>query len=282
MQENRVTVYIPTKNREEKIRRAVNSVLSQTHENLELIVVNDGSTDGTGAYLSSIDDTRVVCISNETSLGACESRNAAIRAASGRYITGLDDDDWFYPDHLEKLLRCFDENFSFVAFKPLPAVSWPVPLPYREVTAGDLLHHNFVGNQVLTLTTRLKSINGFDKRFPALQDQEVWIRLSEKFGAGKLYFYNSYHFYQGNDLDRISNNVSYRLSALAQLEEKYSERLAPSHRQSLTIKKYLFSGKRIGGSLLLHSLNRVNFLLCLSNVFKGKLRIGRYSDEVDN
>jgi len=97
-----VTVYIPTYNRLELLKRAVKSVLDQDYSNIELIVVDDGSSDGTVDYLECVSqaDQRVRYFVNEVNSGACVSRNKAIWAEKGEFITGLDDDDYFLNDRI--------------------------------------------------------------------------------------------------------------------------------------------------------------------------------------
>ena len=92
-----VTVYITTYNRREFLERAINSVLNQTHTNLELIVADDGSSDGSQQYLQELQNKGVltaVLNTTGTSKGACYGRNKAINLAKGEFITGLDDDDY--------------------------------------------------------------------------------------------------------------------------------------------------------------------------------------------
>ncbi|MCG2794063.1 MAG: glycosyltransferase [Weeksellaceae bacterium] len=94
MENPKVTIYIPTKNRLALLKKAVDSVLRQTYTNWELIVVNDASTDGTKDYLDDLSKSnpKVKVIHHHESLGACVSRNDAIFSATGTFITGLDDD----------------------------------------------------------------------------------------------------------------------------------------------------------------------------------------------
>src|SRR5512144_610930 len=101
-----VSVYLPTRNRAASLQRAVDSVLAQTHADFELIVVDDGSSDGTRQCLEDAQrsDARVRAIHHAVSRGAPASRNAAIAAARGEWLTGLDDDDEFLPRRLELLL----------------------------------------------------------------------------------------------------------------------------------------------------------------------------------
>ncbi len=99
-----VSVVIPTRNRVGLLKRSVFSVLSQTISDLELIVVNDGSTDGTRELLASIDDPRLHVIHRETGGGAASARNAGIAQATGEYISFQDDDDFWFVNKLETQL----------------------------------------------------------------------------------------------------------------------------------------------------------------------------------
>ncbi|PLL70465.1 hypothetical protein CWN62_29695, partial [Klebsiella pneumoniae] len=87
-----VTIYIPTYNRLELLKRALNSVVNQTYKNLEIIVVDDNSSDGTQEFLKNFSkkDPRVSYILKTDNSGACVSRNLAIDKANGLFITGLD------------------------------------------------------------------------------------------------------------------------------------------------------------------------------------------------
>ena len=91
-----VTVYIPTYNRPAMLKRAVLSVLAQTHNNIEILVVDDSSSIENQAEMRKLaEQLGFSVITNENSKGACGARNTAIKYASGDYITGLDDDDEF-------------------------------------------------------------------------------------------------------------------------------------------------------------------------------------------
>lgn len=89
----RISVYIPTKNRRQALEKAVDSVLNQTHQDVEVIVVSDGSTDDTEEYLKqkTTVDSRLKYFIKTTSEGAPAARNLAIKSATGEFITGLDE-----------------------------------------------------------------------------------------------------------------------------------------------------------------------------------------------
>ena len=97
-----VSVILPTHNRAKLVTRAVSSVVGQTYRHLELIVIDDASTDDTPAALAAIDDPRVRVLRNEGNRGASATRNAGIRAARGELIAFHDDDDIWFARKLEK------------------------------------------------------------------------------------------------------------------------------------------------------------------------------------
>ena len=101
----KISVIIPAYNVESYIVQAIDSALQQTERNLEVIVVDDASTDKTLATVQSIQDTRLQVLINPDNLGAAASRNLATEAARGEWIAFLDADDWYAPERLEKLLE---------------------------------------------------------------------------------------------------------------------------------------------------------------------------------
>ncbi len=105
-----ISVIIPAYNTEKYLAKAIASVLEQTIDNLEVIVVDDASTDGTVAIAKSFSDPRVKVLINPENLGAAATRNRAIRHATGTWIAVLDSDDWYAPERLEKLLAIADSQ----------------------------------------------------------------------------------------------------------------------------------------------------------------------------
>jgi glycosyltransferase involved in cell wall biosynthesis len=97
-----VSVIMPTRNRAELLKRSIASVLAQTYRNLELIVVNDASTDHTREALAAVPDPRVRVIHREKNAGAAAARNAGIAAARGDLVSFQDDDDFWLVQKLEK------------------------------------------------------------------------------------------------------------------------------------------------------------------------------------
>src|SRR5437870_2340820 len=116
-----VTVVMAVHNEERYVARAVDSVLSQTMRDFELLVVDDGSTDGTSAELARFSDPRVSVIRNEAREGAGTARNVGLRRATGKYIAILDADDAAMPHRLESQVA-FLERRPDVGVVGSPAV----------------------------------------------------------------------------------------------------------------------------------------------------------------
>ena len=110
-----VSVVIPTYSRPELLPRAVNSVVKQTYQNLEILVVDDNAEDPdsrsqVAEILDSFHDERIRLIRNQRNLGGALSRNVGIENSHGEFIAFLDDDDEYYPTKIEKQLLCFDHT----------------------------------------------------------------------------------------------------------------------------------------------------------------------------
>ena len=105
-----ISVIIPTYNRGSLILGAVNSVLNQTYRNIELLVVDDCSTDNTSQILENLKDSRIKYIRLEKNSGACTARNKGIEYASGEFIAFNDSDDLWLPEKLERQLAFLKEN----------------------------------------------------------------------------------------------------------------------------------------------------------------------------
>lgn len=105
----RVSVYMVTYNNEKYIRRAIESVLDQTHRQLELVIIDDGSTDNTAAIVASYDDKRIRYF-RKPHKNFASGMNHAIIEAIGPYVLGVDSDDYIAPDYIEKMVACAIEN----------------------------------------------------------------------------------------------------------------------------------------------------------------------------
>lgn len=188
MTEPAVSVVIPAYNAAWCIRKAVDSVLAQTFRDVELIVVDDGSTDDTAAILRSYADTlRVVSQANG---GMSSARNAGIRAARGRYVAFLDSDDRWLPDKLERqvALMTAQPDLAFCAATATledpdgnVVGAWACSGKSEASVADVFASHAAIAggaSSVLARRELVQALGGFDETLFGAEDTDLWIRLA--------------------------------------------------------------------------------------------------------
>ncbi|WP_174589763.1 glycosyltransferase [Methanocella conradii] len=110
MSDPTVTVLMSVYNGERYLREAVDSIIAQTYEDFEFLIVNDGSTDSSIEVLQSYEDPRIRIINNDVNIGLTKSLNRGVQLARGRYIARMDADDVSSPDRLEKEVQFLDAH----------------------------------------------------------------------------------------------------------------------------------------------------------------------------
>lgn len=231
----RVSIYMPTKNRLASLQLAVNSVLTQSYSDIELLVVDDGSTDGSREYLLQLQDldSRVKVFLNDKSRGACYARNVAIKAATGEFVTGLDDDDEYLPQHIGALVEYWqllaqygDEPVSclythIIARRPEGFIRVR-RRPFVEFY--DLFESNCIGNQIFAPRSHFIDVGLFDEQMPAWQDMELFFRIMKKFGKARLLDLHTYLFDEMPRDDRISSGRKDRIvEAYNRMSSKHAD-----------------------------------------------------------
>jgi glycosyltransferase involved in cell wall biosynthesis len=244
-----VTIYIPTKNRIDMLRRAVNSCLSQSYQQIEIIVVDDASEAAIQAEVASLAmlDKRIRVFLQPESSGAPICRNIAISQARGEYITGLDDDDEFLDhriaDFVAAVKRYPTAGFYCSGYQYiLPSGQRTEGLRQsRSISLDQLLNVNLVGNHVFCRLSDLRQAGGFDAEFVACQDYDLWIRLALTAGTGKRIKSISYVVHQEHDQIRISTQERRRKGHL-QLLNKHQHLMSESQRRAHVFLPELYSG----------------------------------------
>ncbi|WNO61672.1 glycosyltransferase [Rheinheimera sp. MMS21-TC3] len=246
-----ISVYIPTHNRPVMLARAIQSVINQDYSNIEIIVVDDGSTAQNQSKAEKLcaQHPNIIYIKTAISGGACAARNLAINKASGDFITGLDDDDEFLPNRLS----AFMDNWHKFTDLSLLCTGYKFILPGGKViNSGQkamaigkqrILDINDVGNQVFTKTEYLKAIAGFDPNLEACQDYDVWIRLIQTFGTGYRLPLINYIVHQEHDSPRISQ-LDKRQRGHKQLITKHQEKMTPQQIRSQQFFCALYGGEQ--------------------------------------
>ena len=252
MMEPLISVYIPTYNRLELLKRAVQSVQNQTYKNFEIIIVDDNSSDGTQDFLVGLTkvDSRIRYFFKDKNSGACVSRNIAINLAQGELITGLDDDDYFLPHRLEFFLdywvnkkredsiALFTSNIKSEKSNQAKEHSLFSKKYFKK---DDLLFANYVGNQIFTETKTLRQVSGFDESFCMWQDLELWYRVGDLGNFEHVdkptYFFDTSHLY-----GRISEAKSEKIFKTVEL---FSEKNQLNNFKKRMLNNHLYNYKVI-------------------------------------
>lgn len=220
-----ISVYMPTFNRVNMAIRAIESVLAQDYPNLELLVVDDASSDDTWQVLTNkyVNDDRVRLFRQATGQGACAARNRAIAEARGEFVTGIDDDDEFLPQRLSSLYQAYDDKYSCVCSGYIwdyGSVQKQLFAYQQVVTLTQLLDLHTLSNQALVKRERMLQLGGFDTGLAAFQDYDMWVRVVQAFGPALRIAEPSYKVNVGHELGRITNSPK-RLDAHKQFVAKH-------------------------------------------------------------
>lgn len=243
-----VSIYIPTCNRFDLLQRAVASCLAQTYSNIEVIISDDGSAVDVQEKIRqlALSDPRIKLVLSEQPRGACAARNRAIAVATGKFVTGLDDDDEFKPHRIATFVKAWYANpgMAFISANSCIYIDDSLKLTSRKknrvITLQDLLHTNVIGNQLFTLLESMKSIGGFDEELQARQDYDAWIRLVEQFGPGYRISDVSYIIHQDHSYERISNS-SRRVQGYDYVYKKHEHKMNSAQKASHKFYRCLYT-----------------------------------------
>ncbi len=171
-----VSVIIPAYNSDRCIERAIESALRQTLPPLEVLVVDDGSTDGTADVVARLSSP--VRLIRKQNGGPASARNRGCRLASGHWLALLDADDWWYPTKLEMQLACVGSEDIGLVHCP---ADHQTATPRSELTFHDLWERNcIVNSSVLVRREAFEALGGFDetRELISVEDYNFWLRLS--------------------------------------------------------------------------------------------------------
>lgn len=184
-----VSVIIPTYNRERFIGDAIQSVLDQNFRRFEIIVVDDGSSDGSAALIQSFSDARIIFLWQENK-GRSFARNRALALARGRYIAFLDSDDLYLPGKLATQVKYMDAHPSvgmiYTSAYCIDAFGNPLDKSYEASASGHIYSSiAFFRPVTITLPTVMvrrelfAKTGGFDELMHRFEDTDMWRRLSK-------------------------------------------------------------------------------------------------------
>lgn len=256
-----ISVIVTTYNREDLLERAVRSVIAQTYPAIELVIVDDCSNEKTAQLIERIRPecekrfARFIYERNKKNSGSNFSRNRGYSLSQGTFVTGLDDDDYFLPERLTKLVCRYEEKYAFVTDTPARLDkqhrTYPDTNDKKIIHLQDILCENVVGNQVLTTREKLLGVGGFSPEIKQQQDRDVWIKLILKYGPGIKYSFSTAMVDAEHGSDRITSQVK-KYNAYRKLYFKYRKYMSEETRSNNLFQLMSFRGFKS---------NRMNWLL---------------------
>ena len=187
-----ISIILLTYDREEYLRQAVDSVLAQTYDRWELLIVDDGSTDGTRAYLETLTNPRIRSLLRAHCGNIALLKNIGVRDTRGSVVTFLDSDDLWLPEKLavqiDDLLAHPDCGWSYTGYglknESGRNVQWPKHRPWTP-HGGWILEHVVAGLGLIAVSALMlkralfEAVGGFNESLPRCEDLDMWIRLAE-------------------------------------------------------------------------------------------------------
>jgi glycosyltransferase involved in cell wall biosynthesis len=189
-----VSVLLATRNRAESLSKALASIQKQTHPNLEILVLDDASSDATPALLARISaaDPRLRVLRNEVSSGLANALNRLINESRGVYLARMDDDDWAYPQRIERQLahmRAEQLDVCGTWYRRVAGIrrSYMRPAVSHEAICAELLFQPpLLHPSVVLRKAAIDRCGGYREDYPHAEDYELWTRLAPQCRFGNV------------------------------------------------------------------------------------------------
>jgi hypothetical protein len=188
-QHPKVSVLMPVWNAERYLASAIESILTQTFSDFELVIIDDGSTDRTPIVIRDYHDHRIRRVDNEKNIGITKSLNFGLETVRGEYVARMDADDISSPQRLTRQVECLDANphVALVTSRAskvdargarLDVIQTPLTsdILRRRLRIGNCIAHG----SVMMRTEAIRLLGGYDESMERAQDYDLWLRLSEK------------------------------------------------------------------------------------------------------
>lgn len=218
-----ISICMPNYNYEKYIREAIESVLSQTYQNFEIIIVDDNSTDNSIGVIKSYNDPRIKLYQNETNLYTFKTNNKALSLANGELIAVLHSDDKYEPDFLEKIIESYDnypEHRVFITGVYFYHSDKSKLIPWHPYDSGGiksqsevlirLFHQNNIGNGVNVVFHRecLQKAGTFSEEYKYIADYDFLLKLANKYEF--IYIPKMLSYYRVHSSNATSSNIKQR------------------------------------------------------------------------
>jgi len=232
-----VSIIMPVYNNVDVVKFAVDSVLGQTYRNIELIIVDDGSEDGSKELLSKLNDDRIVLLDNESYQGVSRTRNIALESASGKYIMYLDSDNIWDSRYVSTMVGAFSELPDAEALYSGQLLfkgdcKHPCAVRFGSFNRSLLINRNYIDLNAFCHKNHIyKRIGGFDESLNNYEDWDWIIRISESVEMYSVPVLLSHHYYNQTD-NTITKDKSFDHD-LATVREKHKESMQRNYNSAL-------------------------------------------------
>lgn len=269
----KVSAIITTHNRLKYLKKAISSIKSQTYKNIEIIVVDDGSTDKTKDYCLKQKNIKYVFIPKKEHINGNYARNVGFNESSGEYIAFLDDDDAWLDSKIEKQVKIIETNkdIGAVYCGSLIEVNdglFNIDNPVNIELHGDCSKKSFYNiiastSSILFRREALVKVGLFDEKLNYWQDNEMLISISQKY---KIEYVNEeLMIYREliNDSKKISNNIDGFKEAVEYINKKYQHQISKLSKKEKKLRNYM-----IYNDIANRYVKTNNYKMCRAYLFK--------------
>lgn len=184
-----VSIILPTYNGSRYIAQSIESCLNQTYGNIELIIVNDASTDSTEEIITSYQDTRIIYLKNSENLGLPKSLNVGFSKSSGKYLTWTSDDNHYAPNALEEMLQHMRKNrkidFLYCSGYKIDSDGKTIG-QFATAEGWKLWKYNCVGPCFIYKRDVYNKIGNYDSEMLLVEDYDYWLRVYKIFKMKRI------------------------------------------------------------------------------------------------
>jgi glycosyltransferase involved in cell wall biosynthesis len=210
-----VSIIMPVYNRTKTVLKAINSVLNQTYPNIELIIVDDGSNDGTSELLRKLQKKNIILLYNDKCQGVSKARNRALKSSKGKYISYLDSDNEWDPKYLETMIGAFlelpdaDALYSGqLLFKK--EGDEPFAIRFGSFNKSLLKNRNYIDLNCFCHTREVyQDLGGFNEEINRYVDWDLIIRISERLKIYSVPVLLSHYYFDKSDNTITTKYISH-------------------------------------------------------------------------
>ena len=288
-----VSIIMPVYNRKNIVLSSIKSVLKQTYENFELIIVDDGSDDGTKEVLTKLDDDRILLIFHKNNKGSSAARNSGLDVARGQYVAYLDSDNEWDLNYLKAMMGAFIELPDADAIYSgqllyLDRNSGPIAVRYGSYNKSLLKNRNYIDINCFCHKLKiLNEIGGFDENLKRLVDWDFILKISRNYKIFSVPILLSKYYYYASDnrITFMEGNSSIQANLI---QEKNNDLIKNNHHYLnypvtviIPYPNSLINLRKSVNKLLSFNLENIEIFV-VTNIFKTSKSIQFYLNQLND